>query len=69
MRSPDEYGVLCLTEAADSDNMWRDYANNSRGFVIGFNTGHAGFELLKAPGHFGNVAYSDIPFLLRNACR
>jgi|SRR5712692_4869457 len=26
MRSPDEFGVLCLTELADSEQMWREYA-------------------------------------------
>ncbi len=58
----DELGIFCLTEAATCDQMWREYAGNGTGFVIGFDTGHAGFELLKTPGRLGKVSYSDAPF-------
>ncbi|GEM_PF-5690372 len=59
MRSPDEFGVFCLTEVADCEQMWREYADNRRGFVIAFSTTDAGFEQLKTPGLIGKVSYSD----------
>jgi hypothetical protein len=31
-----ELGILCLSEVRDSNLMWAHYADNSRGFVIGF---------------------------------
>lgn len=58
----DQLGVFCLTEAADCDEMWMEYAKNGTGFVIGFATTHAGFEKLKTPGCLGKVSYSDEPF-------
>ena len=62
MKSPDEFGVFCLTDAPDSERMWREYADNGRGCVIGFETAHPGFSLLTSPGHLGRVDYSDKPF-------
>jgi DUF2971 family protein len=62
IKSIDELGVFCLTEAANCDRMWDEYADGGRGFVIGFNTAHAGFGQLKVPGHIGKVSYSDEPF-------
>jgi len=62
IKSVDELGVFCLTEAADSDRMWCEYADDGRGFIIAFNTAHAGFGQLKVPGRIGKVAYSDEPF-------
>jgi hypothetical protein len=43
----DELGVFCLTEAADSDQMWAEYAGNGKGFVIGFDPNHARFWAIK----------------------
>lgn len=57
----DELGILCLTEVADCDQMWAEYANNGKGFVIGFATAHPGFDQLKTPGRLGKVSYSDEP--------
>lgn len=57
----DELGIFCLTEAADCDQMWTEYAGNGRGFGIGFDTAHTGFEQLKGRGHLGKVYYSDEP--------
>ena len=62
MKSPDEFGVFCLTDAPDSEQMWREYADDGRGFVVTFDTAHPGFRLLTAPGHLGKVDYSDKPF-------
>jgi hypothetical protein len=62
MTSPEEFGILCLTESADCEGMWMDYADNRRGFVLAFDTTHTGFGVLKAPGRFGRVSYSDVPF-------
>jgi hypothetical protein len=54
-------GILCLTEDADSDQMWEEYGGKGKGFVVGFDTAHAGFERLKTPGKLGKVSYSDEP--------
>ena len=62
IKSIDELGVFCLTETANSDRMWREYADDGLGFIIGFNTAHAGFGQLKVPGRIGKVSYSDEPF-------
>ncbi|HVO81739.1 MAG TPA: DUF2971 domain-containing protein [Terriglobales bacterium] len=62
MKSPDEMGVLCLTANADSTDMWNEYAADGTGFVLGFQTGHPGFESLSTPGKLGKVDYSDEPF-------
>jgi hypothetical protein len=57
----DELGIFCLTEAPDSDQMWTEYTDRGKGFVIGFDTEHVGFERLKTPGRLGKVSYSDGP--------
>lgn len=57
----DKLGIFCLSEVSDSDRMWAEYAGNAKGFVIGFDTGHAGMDLLKGRGKLGKVAYSDEP--------
>jgi hypothetical protein len=62
MKSPDHFGIFCLTESATSEQMWSEYAGDSRGFVICFDTAHPGFEQLKEPGRIGKVSYSDVPF-------
>jgi len=62
MKSPNEFGVFCLTDAPDSEQMWQGYADNGRGFVISFDTAHPGFSLLTSPGRLGKVDYSDKPF-------
>jgi hypothetical protein len=61
IRVRDELGIFCLTEVADSNQMWTEYAGNGSGFGIGFDTGHTGFEQLKGRGHLGKVYYSDEP--------
>lgn len=62
MKSPEEFGIFCLTESADCEPMWTDYADNRNGFVLAFDTTYAGFGMLKAPGRFGRVSYSGVPF-------
>jgi hypothetical protein len=62
IKSTDELGVFCLTEASDCERMWQEYADNGRGFVIAFNSVHPGFEMLKQPGRIGKVSYGDEPF-------
>jgi hypothetical protein len=57
----DELGIFCLTEAGNSDQMWGEYGADGRGFVIGFDTSHPGFEQLKGRGRLGRVYYSDEP--------
>jgi Protein of unknown function (DUF2971) len=57
----DELGIFCLTEATDCDQMWTEYADKGRGLIIGFDTGHIGFDQLKGRGHLGKVSYSDEP--------
>lgn len=58
---PDMYGVLCLTEDPASDRMWEQYAGDSHGFVIAFDTSHRAFNQLRSPGRLGKVEYSDEP--------
>lgn len=57
----DKLGMFCLTEVLDCGQMWMEYAADGRGFIIGFSTGHAGFEQLRGRGHIGKVHYSDKP--------
>jgi len=57
----DELGIFCLTEVTDCDQMWTEYADKSRGFIIGFDTAHPGFHQLKGRGQIGKVSYSDEP--------
>lgn len=57
----DEVGVFCVTEAADCDQMWKEYARNGTGFAIGFDPAHVAFDQLKGRGRFGKVSYSDEP--------
>jgi hypothetical protein len=54
-------GIFCLTEVADCDRMWNEYAGEG-GFVIGFDTTHESFNALRLPGLFGRVSYSDAAF-------
>jgi hypothetical protein len=61
VRSLDQVGVFCLTEASDNDRMWDEYAKDCRGFVLGFDTTHVGFSQLIAQGRLGEVNYSDQP--------
>ncbi|HTF25216.1 MAG TPA: DUF2971 domain-containing protein [Candidatus Limnocylindria bacterium] len=59
----DELGCFCLTEVADSERMWREYADHGKGFVVGFDTAHAGFvQQLMPRGRLGKMSYSDEPF-------
>jgi hypothetical protein len=61
MKSPDEFGIFCMSEAADSARMWTEYAAIDTGFAICFDTGSAAFVSLKEPGKLGKVEYSDDP--------
>jgi hypothetical protein len=57
----DELGVFCLTDTADSDQMWTEYTVAGKGFVIGFAAAHPGFGQLMGQGRLGKVSYSDEP--------
>jgi hypothetical protein len=60
MVNRDKLGILCLTEEADSDRMWSEYADRAKGFVLSFDTSSVGFKsLTKQPGRFGKVSYDD----------
>jgi hypothetical protein len=59
IKSINEIGVFCLTEAPDCDRMWNEYADEGRGFVIAFDTALATFGQLTTPGRIGSVIYSD----------
>jgi hypothetical protein len=60
-----EYGeqLLCfsLTETFDNSTMWGMYSDNSSGFVIGFNSNHAGFKQKADPSksRLRKVTYFD----------
>jgi hypothetical protein len=43
-RRRNQFGILCLTEAADNHLMWVNYARNHTGFVIGFSTSSPFFQ-------------------------
>ncbi len=38
VRTPDQIGMVCLTDKPDMEEMWQKYAKPSTGFVIGFDT-------------------------------
>jgi len=38
IRTPDQIGMVCLTDKPDNEAMWDKYARHSTGFVIGFDT-------------------------------
>jgi hypothetical protein len=56
----DEFGVFCLCERPNSDEMWQEYAGTT-GFVLAFDTTHPAFECLRNPGKLGKITYSDEP--------
>jgi hypothetical protein len=60
-RAIDEVGVFCVTEAANCEQMWTEYAKNGTGFAIGFDPAHVAFDQLKGRGRFGKVSYNDEP--------
>jgi hypothetical protein len=60
MTAPDEFGIFCLCEQPNSNQMWSDYAART-GFVVAFDTTHRAFETLRSPGILGKVTYSDEP--------
>ena len=62
MKSLDQFGVFCLTETADSEQMWREYADVKKGFVVAFSTVHLSFGRLSSPGKLGKVSYADEPY-------
>ena len=60
MRTPDELGMICLSDSAVSARMWEDYACEGTGFVIGFDSAKfAG----TTPAHLmvRRVVYRDEP--------
>lgn len=60
MKTPDEFGIFCLCDQPNSNEMWKSYAA-ATGFVVAFDTTHAAFESLQRPGKLGKVTYSDEP--------
>jgi hypothetical protein len=60
MTAPDEFGIFCLCEQPNSDQMWSDYAQRT-GFVVAFDATHGAFDTLRTPGTLGKVTYSDEP--------
>jgi hypothetical protein len=60
-KSPDQFGIFCLTEDPNEPKMWAEYANSGRGFVLAIDTTTAAFDCLKDPGKLGQVQYSDEP--------
>ncbi len=69
LKSPDEYGMLCLTDNPKNDRMWEEYAHHEQGFALEFtvtvptvNLYHPGFwTLIAKKGKLGIVTYSDKP--------
>jgi hypothetical protein len=59
VRNLDRVGILSLSETHDVAQMWEEYCDRRRGFVIAFNTRHPGFSRLSTPGHLGKLTYSD----------
>ena len=60
--STNKLGILCLTVDRQSGRMWNEYALNSTGFVIGFDTRHEGFRQMTHPRGIGEVIYSSEGF-------
>jgi hypothetical protein len=60
VKASDEFGVFCLCEQPNSNEMWAAYAATT-GFVVAFDTTHASFDSLRNPGKLGKVTYSDEP--------
>ncbi|MFZ3364851.1 MAG: DUF2971 domain-containing protein, partial [Candidatus Acidiferrales bacterium] len=60
VKAADEFGVFCLCEQLNSNEMWAAYAA-TKGFVVAFDTAHASFDSLRNPGKLGKVTYSDEP--------
>jgi hypothetical protein len=60
VKAADEFGVFCLCEQPNSNEMWAAYAATT-GFVIAFDTTHPSFDSLRNPGKLGKVTYSDEP--------
>lgn len=60
VKASDEFGVFCLCEQPNSNEMWAAYAATT-GFIVAFDTTHASFESLRNPGKLGRVTYSDEP--------
>jgi hypothetical protein len=56
-------GILSLTEAPDNQLMWAHYAEQHRGFVLGFNAGHEFFSRKRSESdeffHLRKVEYRD----------
>mgnify|MGYP006347233241 CR=1 FL=1 len=64
-KSIEEYyehdGILSLTENCNNDLMWEKYADNGKGFCIGYNS----HEMFKHIGGGGKVEYVDtLPIIL-----
>jgi hypothetical protein len=60
VKASDEFGIFCLCEQPNSNEMWEAYAATT-GFVVGFDTTHVAFDSLRNPGKLGKVTYSDEP--------
>lgn len=49
-KSNDDFAVFCMSDVWNSVLMWAHYADNHKGFVVGFDVTHPFFELEKAFG-------------------
>jgi hypothetical protein len=62
IRTPDLFGMLCLTETCNNARMWHEYCDRERGFVIELHALHlTAKSMLVMP-----ITYTDeaIPYLL-----
>jgi len=55
MKTPDEFGIFCLCEQLNSNEMWAGLMRLQPDFVVAFDTSHAAFESLRNPGKLGKV--------------
>lgn len=56
--SINQMGILCLTTSPQSERMWNEYAQKGTGFVVVFDTTHAGFKQMTAPMGVHPVIYN-----------
>jgi hypothetical protein len=65
IKTPDQIGMVCLTDNPDNNAMWRDYAARSTGFLIGFDVRALAGTFL--PRLFvRQVRYTDTPIRYLN---
>lgn len=58
-------GAVSLSEICDHELMWSHYAEEHKGYVVGFDSSHPFFNQKKSPGdelrHIRKIAYRDKP--------